>query len=272
MNPRGKETRWRGYRNLLIPVAHKTDVNRLTALAALLADPAEGSVEFFHVVEQGDYATVPHRWRTGLERVTKNQRVLAQQGYSSTKRMVTADSVIGGILQEAEERNADAIALGWGPKPESSLSPLATRVMTRASCDIIIYKARGAGTAPQKLLYPIALDPAYTRLQLISRIIEGTGAELTFLHVADGGQERGLTLLKRAAAKAEKLGIQAQTRLASGKIVPEITRISAAFELMILGPSRGWWLEKTLFGNKCDQLAVRAKCSVLLHKAASEPE
>lgn len=266
--------RWQGYKQILLPMGHKADVNNLTNLASLLVDKKEGSIEFVHILEEGNYTRLPHEWRTGSKRVTESHHKMMKRGIHSEGQIKTARSILTGILSEAEEINADAIILGWGPKPKSSISNLASNIMSKANCDVIVFKTRDNPSQIDNIIYPVAVKPSVSRLRLIARYIGDTNAELTLLHVTDESsrnRERSQELLDNAAAEAEEMGINAETRLEiSGNAVEKIAEVSRDFDLMILGPSGGWWLRRTLFGHKTDKIAVNSHCSVLLHKAAED--
>lgn len=270
MNKLQAVNNWGGYRNILLPLGHKADVNNLTTLASLLVDHDQGKIDFLHVIEEGNYSHLPREWRTGSKRVTESHHMMMKKGIHSQKQIVTAKSIVAGILNTAGENDSDAIILGWGPKPKSSISNLASNILSQAGCDVIIFKNRNSLTEVEKILYPVALEPGKNRLQLIGRIVSGTGADLTFTHVTDSSDKdcrQGKELLNKVKRDAEEMGIEAETLLVSGKrVADEIAEVSKNFDLMILGPSNGWWLKETLFGQKTDKIAIKSQCSVLMHK------
>lgn len=260
---------WKGYKKLLLPMGHKADVNNLTTLASIILDKKEGKVDFLHVMEEGKYAHLPHEWRVGSKRVTESHHIMMKMGIKSERSIVTSSSILDGILDKSEQDNSDAIVLGWGPKPKSSISRLISRIMNKANCDVIVFKTRNDPAQTDNILYPVAKEPNEGRLKLISRIIKDTQANLTFVHVtdkSDKNQDKGKKVLEYSVEKASNLGIEADSLVTYGDVPNKLAEISQEYELLILGPSGGWWLTKTLFGHLTDEIATKVNCSVLLHK------
>ncbi len=268
------EGSWLGYKNILLPLGHKADINNLTNLTSYLIDKKDGEVELIHIMKEGNYSGLPKEWREGSKRVTESHHKMMRLGLHSKRKMTTAQSIGRGILEEAFEIDADSIILGWGPKPKSKISGMASKIMNNANCDVIIYKNRNDLDTIENILYPIAFEPDHSRLNLLSRIIKETDATLTIVHMIDkhnGDEKQGLNLLERATEKAKKYDIEAKSLLLKGKYVEkEVGKVSEDFELLIIGPSRDWWVYQTLFGKKTDKIASRAKCSILLHKYKKE--
>lgn len=268
------EGRWSGYKKILLPLGHKADINNLTNLTSYLIDKRKGEVELIHIMKEGNYSGLPKEWREGSKRVTESHHKMMSMGLHSNRKMTTAQSIGRGILEESFDIEADSIILGWGPKPKSNISKMASKIMNNANCDVIIYKNRNDLDKIENILYPIAFEPDHSRLNLISRIIEETGATLTITHMIDkhsGNEKQGNKLLERALAKANKYGIEAKSLLLKGrKVEDEVGKVSEDYELLIIGPSEDWWVYQTLFGKKTDKIAFKAKCSILLHKYKKE--
>lgn len=270
MNEQSKESNWNGFEKLLIPLGHKADVNNLTTLASFLVDKDKGNIEFIHVIVEGGYSDLPREWRVGSKRVVESHHMMMKKGIQSEKKILTADSIEKGILKEAANKDMDAIILGWGPKPKSSISKLASKIMNKANCDVIIYKTRKELEKMQKIIYPVAAEPNRERLQIIKKIMNSTNSSLTFAHIIKNSsytKKEAKELLDIALNKARKLDIEADILLRdANNVIEELADISKDFDLMVLGPSGGWWLTKTLFGHKTDKIAVSSHCSILLHK------
>lgn len=269
-----KKGRWSGYKKMLLPLGHKADINNLTNLTSYLIDKKKGVVELIHIMQQGHYSGLPKEWREGSKRVTESHHKMMRYGIHSQRKMTTAETIERGILEEAFEIEADAIILGWGPKPKSKISNMASKIMNNAQCDVIIYKNRNDLDNINSILYPIAYEPDASRLNLLSRIIEETNAKLTIAHVIDkykGDEKKAQKMLSDAIEKAEKFGIDAESLALKGSTVEDaVGEASSDFDLLIIGPSGDWWLYQTLFGKKTDKIAARVNCSVLLHKYRKE--
>ncbi|MFW6007236.1 MAG: universal stress protein [Bacillota bacterium] len=274
MTAKNHEGTWEGYKKLLLPMGHKADVNNLTTLSSIIVDRKEGKVNFLHVMEEGKYSHLPQEWRVGSKRVTESHHIMMRKGLKSERSIVTSSSILDGILEEAEKKDTDGIVLGWGPKPKSSISKLISKIMSRANCDVIVFKTRNDPAETKNIVYPVAREPNQGRLKLISRIMADTDSSLTFVHVtdrSDKNQKQGKEVLKKSVARANKTGIESETMITYGNDVSEkLSEISRDYDLMILGPSGGWWLTRTLFGHLTDKIASRVNCSVLLHKNYDE--
>ncbi|MCF8008386.1 MAG: universal stress protein [Halanaerobiales bacterium] len=276
MISKDKSGKWTGYNKMLLPLGHKADINNLTNLVSYLIEKKSGIVELIHVMKEGNYSGIPREWREGGDRVTESHHMMMRKGIHSRRKMTTNKSIARGILEEAYDLDADAILLGWGPKPKSKISKMASHIMNNSHCDVIIYKNRVDIKNTKKILYPIAFEPDNSRLNLISRIIQDTNATLTIGHVIDkykGDENKGEHLLEDAVKKAEKFDIDANKLLLKGSPVEDVIgETSEDFDLLIIGPSGDWWLYQTLFGRKTDKIASKTKCSVLLHKYKQEPD
>ncbi|MFW5995863.1 MAG: universal stress protein [Halanaerobiaceae bacterium] len=264
---------FKGYKKLLLPLGHRADVNNLTLLTSMLINRDRGLVEFMHVIEEGSYSRLPGEWRTGSKRVTESHHRMMKMGINSKRQILTASSIIGGILKEVEKEEADGLVLGWGPKPKSSISSLVSKILEKAPCDVMVYKTRSDPREVKSIMYPVAKIPDASRLQLISHIVNRTGAKLTFVHVIKNSKQEDTarSRLENSLSRAENFNLEANTQLLQGdSISGEIAEASKDYDLMVVGPSRGWWLRETLFGRMTDKIAAKADCSVLLHKAADE--
>ncbi len=265
---------WKGYKKILLPLGHKADINNLTNLTSFLIDQKSGLVELIHIMKQGNYSGLPKEWREGGKRVTDSHHKMMRLGIHSDRKMTTAESIERGILEEAYDIEADAIILGWGPKPKSKISKMASHIMNNSHSDVIIFKNRNDLDKVKNILYPIAFEPDVSRLHLINKIIKETNAKLTIAHMIDkynGDEAKAQKLLDEAVEKAKKYNVDADTLLLKGrKVEDEVGEVSEDFDLLIIGPSGDWWVYQTLFGKKTDRIASKAKCSILLHKYSKE--
>lgn len=265
---------WKGYKKILLPLGHKADINNLTNLTSYLIDKKSGLVELIHIMKQGNYSGLPKEWREGGKRVTDSHHRMMRLGIHSERKMTTAQSIERGILEEAYDIKADAIILGWGPKPKSKISNMASHIMNNSHSDVIIFKNRNDLDKVNNILYPIAFEPDPSRLNLINKIIEETNAKLTIAHMIDkynGDEAKAQKLLDEAVEKAKKYNVDADTLLLKGRKVEDtVGEASEDFDLLIIGPSGDWWVYQTLFGKKTDRIASKAKCSILLHKYSKE--
>jgi len=266
---------WKGYKNILLPLGHKADINNLTELASFIIDRKNGSVKFIHVIKEGSYSNLPREWREGAKRVTDSHHMMMGYGIDSEREIVTSKSIERGILETSFEMKADAIILGWGPKPGSKISNLASNIMGNFHGDVLIYKNRTDIDKTQEILYPVAKKPSVSRINLIKHIIEETDATLTLTHYIEKDRDRkkGEKVLEQSKKNVQEYNIDAKTMLLQGSSLSQaIGEASSDYDLLVIGPSGDWWLYQTLFGKKTDKIAAASKCSILMHKYKREEE
>ena len=260
-----------GYERALVPVGDKSDPNMLTALSSILVDPRRGAVRFTHVTTDRSFVGSQENWRTGSDAVTESQHTLREEGIESTGTIRTASSAVNGILEEADEYDADVILIGWTDK--DSVSNLVDKLLRKADCDVVVFNAERDPMQTDSILVPVVVPPDRNRLQMLAIMSQRTDASVTFAYIAgsEGSKEEGRELLDQSVERLGEYGVQADTKLATANNpIPELGRLSADHDIMVIGTSRGWWLTKSLFGRKTDKIAAAAECSVLMHKWQGE--
>jgi len=260
-----------GYERVLVPVGDKSDPNMLTQLSSTLVDPRRGAVRFTHVTTDRSFVGSQEAWRTGSDSVAESQHTLREEGVESDGTIRTASSALDGILEEAEEYDADAILIGWTDK--DSVSSLVDKLLRKANCDVIVFSADDDPVDAESILVPVVVPPDENRLQMIAIMSQRTDATVTFGYVAgsEGSKEDGRELLDQSVDRLAEYGVQAQTELTGAtNPVQKLGELSADHDIMVIGTSRGWWLRKTLFGRKTDKIAREAQCSLLMHKWQGE--
>ncbi|RCW81793.1 hypothetical protein DER71_12221 [Halanaerobium sp. DL-01] len=155
MNDKLQES-WPGYNKILLPLGHKADINNLTDLASYIIERKKGMVKFIHVIQEGSYINLPREWREGAQRVTDSHHKMMTYGIHSDREIVTSKTIERGILETAFDMEAEAIILGWGPKPGAKISKMASNIMGNFHGDVIIYKNRVDIEQIKKIMYPVA--------------------------------------------------------------------------------------------------------------------
>ena len=259
------------YERVLVPVGDKSDPNNLTELASLLVDPRHGAVQFVHVTTDRSFVGSQEAWRTGSESVARNQHQLKQQGIESTGSIRTASSAVAGILEEAEEYDADAILIGW--TDTDAISRIVEQLLRKADCDVLVFRAEEDPTDAESLFVPVVIPPDENRLRMTAILSQRAEAPVTFAYVvgSDNSEEDGWEVLEKSVTGLEAFGVQAETELVHGNdVIEKLGELSADYDIMVIGTSRGWWLRKSLFGRKTDEIAGAAQCSILMHKWQGE--
>ena len=260
-----------GYERVLVPVGDKSDPNMLTELSSTLVDPRRGAVRFTHVTTDRSFVGGQEEWRTGSDSVAESQHTLREESIESTGTIRTASSALEGILEEAEEYEADAILIGWTDK--DSVSSLVDKLLRKANCDVVVFSGDRDPVDTESILVPVVAEPDENRLRMLAIMSQRTGASVTFAYIAgaEGSEQEGRDLLERSAERLAEHGVQAEMELTTAEnAVDALEELSADYNIMVIGTSRGWWLRKTLFGRKTDTIANEAQCSVLMHKWQGE--
>ncbi|MCU4742612.1 universal stress protein [Halobacteria archaeon AArc-m2/3/4] len=259
-----------GYERVLVPVGDKSDPNMLTELSSILVDPRRGTVRFTHVTTDRSFVGSQENWRTGSASVAESQHTLREEDIESTGTIRTASSAVNGILEEASEYDADAILIGWTDK--DSVSSLVDKLLRKADCDVVVFRADEDPMDTDSILVPVVVPPDENRLQMLAIMSHRTNASVTVATLVDDGDEQeSRDFLERSVERLAAYGVQADAELAHASDVTEgLGRLSADYDLMVIGTSRGWWLTKSLFGRKTDTIAAKAQCSVLMHKWRGE--
>lgn len=260
-----------GYERLLVPVGDKSDPNNLTELSSLLVDPRHGAVQFVHVTTDRSFVGSQEDWRTGSESVAQSQHQLRQQGIESTGSIRTARNAVNGILEEADEYDADAILIGW--TDTDSVSRMVAQLLRKADCDVLVFRAEEEPTAAESLLVPVVTPPNEHRLRMSAILSHRAEASVTFAYVvgSDNTEEDGWEILEQSMTELEAFGVQADPELVhNDDVIDALGQLSADYDVMVIGTSRGWWLRQSLFGRKTDKIAETAQCSVLMHKWQGE--
>jgi len=268
MNETAQQT---GYERVLVPVGDKSDPNNLTELSSLLVDPRHGAVQFVHVTTDRSFVGSQQAWRTGSESVAQSQHQLRQQGIESTGSIRTAHNAAAGILEEAEEYEAEAILIGW--TDTDAISRIVEQLLRKADCDVLVFRAEENSMDAESLLVPVAIPPDKNRLRMTAILSQRTEAPVTFGYVVGGEdtEEDGWEVLEKSVTGLEAFGVQAETELVHGNdVIETLSELSEDYDIMIIGTSRGWWLRQSLFGRKTDEIAEAAQCSILMHKWQGE--
>ncbi len=182
-----------------------------------------------------------------------------------------AHDVFGSLIDEANNRQADLLLMGW--QGEFNVSHIynspVQRIIVHAPTDVAVLKNRGLERI-DSILIPWGGGPhAQLGLEFALRIGEATGATINLLRIvqplADLEAER-----KAFRASAETIMIdyeQVQYHVQPGE---NITEAMTAFidsqhhDLIIIGASHEWRIRNVLFGSIPDIVADYADCSVLM--------
>ncbi len=182
-----------------------------------------------------------------------------------------AHDVFGGLINAAEQDEADLLLMGWqGGFNVSRIyeSPI-QRIITGAPMDVAILKNRDLGSIGSILLPWGGGLHAQLGLEIAVRTAQATGARIDLLRIVREGVDK--------EEEKEKLG-KTIAPIVDGyenvdivvKTGDEVTRgvteqlNEEDYDLVLIGASREWGLRSVLFGSIPDIVADRADCSVLM--------
>lgn len=260
------------YKNLLVPVKHPDDVNRITELASILVD--RGRITFLTVIKKGSFFATQKNWRLSSRAIEKHRKQVASRWLRIVPKIRYSDIVWRGILEQAEEEDSDLILLGWGGKiTYRSLrqSPV-ERVFANSDRDVIAFKGRMKSIHDVKrILFPIGYkDYGYSkRSSVVARITKKVGAECVLTHVLqeDETEEEAKEIFQGPKESMLKLGIDCETEIIrNGDVLEALIEESSKYDLIVLGPTREYVFSRYLFGWMTDEIVNNAKCSALVYK------
>lgn len=260
------------YKNLLVPVRHPNDVNRIAEFAEAILN--RGTITFLTVVEEDDFSKMQSDWRKSTDIIENYKKKVTSKKIRIRSKIRYSDSVWKGVLDQAKEDESDLVVLGWG-KTISFRSLQQTpieKIFTNSDRDTVAFKNRSSNIFDiRKILVPIGYkDYDYSkRLSLTSQIIQTTGAECTLVHVLkeDGTEEEAEEILERPKSYMKELGIECETKILKHKKIPDaLVEESRNHDLIVLGPTREYVFSRYLFGWMTDEIVNNAKCSAMILK------
>lgn len=260
------------YKNLLVPVRHPNDVNRIAEFAETIMN--RGTITFLTVVKEDDFAEMQSDWRKSTEVIENYKDRVTSKKIRIKPKIRYSNSIWKGVLEQAKQDDSDLIVLGWGKKinfRSLEQTPL-EKIFANSDIDTLAFKNRkGDIQNIQKILFPIGYkDYDYSkRLSITSQIIKKTGAECVFVHVLneDETEEDAKKILERPKNFMEELGIKCETKiLEHQKISDALVEESKNHDLIILGPTREYVFSRYLFGWMTDEIVKNANCSAMVFK------
>lgn len=260
------------YNNLLVPVRHPDDVNRVTELASILV--GRGKITFLTVIKKGNFIEMQKDWRVSSEAIDRHRRMITGRRVRIIPKIRYDDVVWKGVLEEAEEEDSDLILIGWGKKItfRSLRQKPVERIFANSDRDVLAFKNRsGSVQNIKKILFPVgSKDFDYTKkLSITSKIIKETGADCVLTHVLpeDKTEEEAEGIFEKPKEFLNELGIDCETEIIHHNDVSEaLIEKSAEYDLIVLGPTREYVFSRYLFGWMTDEIVNNAECSALVLK------
>jgi nucleotide-binding universal stress UspA family protein len=177
------------------------------------------------------------------------------------------------ICGVASAKAADLVLLGWH-KPligQSMLAGTVHEVLEGAPCDVGVFIDRGLSRVERVLVPFIGSMHDHAALALAQRLLHGTGAEITILHVKAPGGSVG------AGAAAADLVHQEGGSRVTLRVIEHASPSDAAlaesrdgYDLLVVGVGREWGLSHKRFGVQPERLMAESPASVLVVRAGPD--
>ncbi len=264
------------FKNLLVPVRHPDDINRVTELASVILD--SGRVTFLTVIKEGNFFEMQKDWRTSSQTIESHREKIKNRRIRIIPKINYNDTVCKGVLEQAEKDDSDLILIGWGEKIRfRSLrnTPL-EEIFANSDRDVIAFKnLSGTVYDIEKILFPVGYkDYDYRkRLTITSKIMQKTGAKCDFVHVCeDEDSEEDLEEMFSGPKEFMlERGVDCETRVIEHENVSEaLIEESKDYDLIVLGPTGEYVFSRYLFGWMTDEIVNNAKCSALVFKEGEQ--
>ena len=170
------------------------------------------------------------------------------------------------INKLSSQESCEWLVMGWEARPNSGIfisNPIGW-LLANINSNLALFKDNGARYIGKVVL---ALRPGRKDKNFIgiaNNICKHYGATLTLLHVVPENSRTTETIKHRSEEKLKQSKVTAKVEVVkSSKPVDTIAKISASYDLLILGtPEKDNWI-KVLFGGGKDKFTERAACSVL---------
>lgn len=265
------------YENILVPVRHPHDVNRIAELAEALID--RGKITFLTVVEKGGFSEMQRAWRKSSRIIENYEDRVTSRRVMIEPKIRYSESVWKGIIEQAEEDDVDLILMGWGKKItfRSLRQTPVERVLSNSDRDVLVFQSGGGNIQDMgKILLPIAYeDYDYSkRLTIISKLTESMGAECTLMHVLQEGttEEEVEAIFEGPRKFMKERGIECETAIIEHNDVSEaLIEESKKYDLIVLGPTKEYVFSRYMFGWLTDEIVNNAQCSSIVFKEAEVP-
>ncbi len=209
--------------------------------------------------------------RETAHKVRQLQAAAAREGAALRPVVKPCESLHRGILEHAATQGADLIVVRCrgrqGFLSNLMVGEMVSKVATESPCSMLLVPA---GAPPWTRTALLALDPARPCPGLLEAAFEmaALGAlPLTLLAVVRSGlQGEAETLLRQAAAEAERRGIAANSRVETGDPAERIRATAAATQadLIVVGRHREGRLLKSAFGTTTKKIIGLTDCAVLV--------
>ncbi len=281
--------------SVLVPVANPATVDNLLGVARGLLQAQAGELRLLHV------STVPPQLplSVGREFVLEARPVVdaaaaraQEMGMDPAVLLRVAHRPADAIADTVHETGANFVVMGWRGAtrdPRTTIGSNIDMIVQKANTNVVV--VRGDVQVPaRRILIPVQ-HPQHGHLMagLAAPMVEPEGGYIELMHVVRSGlspQERA----QRAAQLKESISaydpaeqpeagdaearrrMRMRIRIYEGDdVVATIRRVSADFDLLIMGATQQGWLRRTVWGDTTSRVAALIECPLMLVNLRTGP-
>lgn len=265
------------YKDVLVPVRHPNDVNRIAEFAQTLVN--RGRITFMTVVKQDSFVEMQEDWRRSSRVIEEYENRITSRKIQIDTKIRYSDSIWEGIVNQAEDDDSDVILMGWGGKItfRSLRQTPVEKVLSHSDRDVLVFQNQDSEIGNmERILLPVAYqDYDYSkRLSVILQLIKKTDAECTLVHVLKEGHsgDQVEEIFEGPREFMRERGVECEAKIVEDNDVPEaLVEESEEYDLILLGPTREYVFSRYMFGWLTDEIVNNSKCSSLVFKEAERP-
>lgn len=273
----------RAGRRVMVPLRDPHNLG-IVRLAAQVARDREAELLILHVIEV-PLALPPKSIRFGyvddrIKALEPAQTLAREMGVEVQVIVKIAHRVYEAILDSAVEEGAEALVLGWrGERPARGGRVLGTNIdylVQQAKGDVLVFKPAQAEERPQRitLLAGRAWHVSHAA-RLAALLAKEFEAHITILSIVPHKAQEEATIADahRLMEVFEEAEVPHDHKIVySASTVEAVAREAARSDLLVMGASPTWALQKYAFGPLEDRIAKRVRCPVLmLRKSVERP-
>ena len=188
-------------------------------------------------------------------------------------RLFVAPSVWRGVLHGVEERDCEALVVGWQERSreEAVLGTNVDRIVSRADADVLVEKIGATVGTVETVRFPVAESPHADLAAEVARAIAvSNDADLHLLRVADspGEEDRARGMLGGFAERFP--GLSVETTVEVGDVADVVVAESSPNDVTVLGATRSGRIRSRVVGDTPQEVSQRAEGSVVVARRNRE--
>ncbi len=270
-------------RRVMVPLRDPKNLE-IVRLAAQVARDRDAELIILHVIEV-PLALPPKSVRFGyvddrIKALNPAQQLAQEMGVEVQVIVKIAHRVYEAILDSAREEGAEALVLGWrGERPARGGRVLGTNIdylVQQSKADVLVFKPVGKEERFRSitLLAGRAWHVSHAA-RLAALLAKEYGAHITILSIVPHKAQEEATIADahRLMGAFEEAEVPHDHKIVySASTVDAVAREAAQADLLVMGASPTWALQKYAFGPLEDRIAKRVGCPVLmLRKSVERP-